>query len=1104
MGTSYGNEVTATTLAALPTLTTTTISAVTSTTATSGGNITYEGISAVTARGVCWGTTPNPTIANSKTTDGTGAGTFTSSITGLLPGTAYYVRAYATNGVGTAYGNELTATTTAILPVLTTAVASSLTSNSVTIGGTITTDGGATVTARGVCWSTTQNPTTANSKTINGTGPGTFVSSVTGLLPGTTYYISAYATKSVGTAYGTQVTITTTALAPTLTTTAISAITSTTATSGGNVTSDGGSAVIARGVCWSTSPSPTISNSKTTDGTGSGTYTSNLTSLLPGKTYYVRAYATNGVGTVYGNELTATTTAILPVLTTAAATSLTPNSVTIGGTITTDGGSTVTARGVCWSTTQNPTTANSKTTDGTGPGTFVSSITGLTLGTTYYITAYATNSIGTAYGTQVTITTTALAPTLTTTAISAITTTTATSGGNISSDGGSAVTTRGICWATTQNPTVANSITTDGTGSGIFTSNLTGLTPGTTYYVKAYATNSIGTTYGNQVNVTTTAITPVLTTTATSAVASTTATSGGNITTDGGSAVTARGVCWAVTQNPTIANSKTSDGTGSGSFTSNLTGLLPSTNYYVKAYATNSIGTNYGDQVTVTTSALAPVLTTTAASAITSTTASSGGNITSDGGTSVTARGVCWAITQNPTVANSITTDGTGSGTFTSNLTGLAPGTTYYAKAYATNSIGTTYGNQVTVSTTAVAPVLTTTAISAISSTTASSGGNISSNGGSAVTARGVCWAVTQNPTIANSMTTNGTGSGTFTSSLTGLLPGTTYYVKAYATNSIGTTYGDQISLTTSAIAPVLTTTTASAITSTTASSGGNITSDGGSAVTVRGVCWNTQQYPTVANSRTTESSGSGTFTSNLTGLAPGTTYYVKAYATNSIGTTYGNQVTFTTTVLPIVFNQDLSYGTVSDIDGNVYKTITIGTQTWMAENLKTTKYRNGDPIAYITDASWGALATGAYCWCNNDAANNKAIYGALYNGYAVADNRNIAPTGWHVPTIAEWNTLITYLNRDLAGGKLKEIGNSHWYFNNTDATNNSGFTALPGGSHFSNGFFYWYGTIGYWWSSTESSPGNAWYLTMANTTSYVNTNTDNKSDGFSVRCVRD
>ena len=191
-----------------------------------------------------------------------------------------------------------------------------------------------------------------------------------------------------------------------ITTTAVTNITGTTATSGGNVISDGGAKITARGVCWSTSPNPTIADNKTIDGSGIGSFTSNITGLLAGTTYFVRAYATNSAGTAYGVQGEFTTLSDTPVVTTSAVTEITNISATCGGNVTISGGEAVTARGVCWSTSENPTTDDSKTSDGTGTGQFSSSLTGLSANTTYYIRSYATNSKGTAYGTQVTFTTT--------------------------------------------------------------------------------------------------------------------------------------------------------------------------------------------------------------------------------------------------------------------------------------------------------------------------------------------------------------------------------------------------------------------------------------------------------------------------------------------------------------------------------------------------------------------------------------------------------------------------------------------------------------------------------------------------------------------------
>ena len=196
--------------------------------------------------------------------------------------------------------------------------------------------------------------------------------------------------------------------------------------------------------------------------------------------------------------------------------------------------------------------------------------------------------------------------------------------------------------------------------------------------------------------------------------------------------------------------------------------------------------------------------------------------------------------------------------------------------------------------------------------------------------------------------------------------------------------------------------------------------------------------------------------------------------------------------------------GTVTDIDGNLYYTVKIGEQWWMLENLRVTHYRNGDAIPNVTDdAEWEGLSTGAYCDYDNDPAN-VATYGRLYNWYAVGDSRNIAPAGWHVPSDDEWQTLVDYLGgSSVAGGKMKEAGTTHWNPPNTGATNESGFSALPGGYRIHYGSFDM-GFYTYFWSSTEYSSSYAWYRSLNYINSQVGRDYYDKRLGISVRCVRD
>lgn len=308
---------------------------------------------------------------------------------------------------------------------------------------------------------------------------------------------------------------------------------------------------------------------------------------------------------------------------------------------------------------------------------------------------------------------------------------------------------------------------------------------------------------------------------------------------------------------------------------------------------------------------------------------------------------------------------------------------------------------------------------------------------------------------------------------------------------------------------PEVSTSTVTAISSTTATSGGNVTNLGDAPFVARGVCWNTSTEPTISNNKTIESGEMGAYTSILTQLTPNTLYYVRAFATNGVGTSYGSTLPFTTSINEIIFNPNLMYETVIDINDNVYKTITIGTQTWMAENLKTTKYNDGTSIPNITNnAEWAGLSTPAYCWYNNDEATNKATYGALYNWYTVNTGK-LCPSGWHVSTYDDWTMLIDYLGGgSVAGGKLKESGTTHWHSDYVwiPGTNESGFTALPGGYRWYDGTFNIMGYFSSWWSSKEYNIDNAYGLGMSCSHSKVETNTysSHKPSGYYVRCVKD
>jgi uncharacterized protein (TIGR02145 family) len=405
-----------------------------------------------------------------------------------------------------------------------------------------------------------------------------------------------------------------------------------------------------------------------------------------------------------------------------------------------------------------------------------------------------------------------------------------------------------------------------------------------------------------------------------------------------------------------------------------------------------------------------------------------------------------------------------------------------------------------------------------LTSCTASITVNVSDDGGSPVTSRGVVWSTSPNPTITSSKVIEGNGKGSFSTTLPNLAPNTTYYIRAFATNDVGTGYGSEIKVTTftGTAVPTVTTIPISDITSTTAKSGGIVTGDCGSVVTTRGVVWSTSPNPTISlTTKTTNGSGIGSFTSSLTGLTPNTTYYVKAYATNESGIGYGQEIAFTT--LSLSFNCGISI--LKDIDGNSYNTLQIGNQCWMKENLKVSKYRDGTVIPLDesggttgigTGQTWSSIKAGARTLYEH-SPSNLATYGYLYNWYSVVDSKGLCPNGWHVPSDSEWTALTDFLGGlSVAGGKMKTTGTTYWNSPNTGATNESGFSVLPGGIRFSDGSFFNIRDFAFFWSTTEYDRLHAWYRSLGVSGDNVRRGSvmsdifDGKLVGASVRCLKD
>jgi uncharacterized protein (TIGR02145 family) len=398
----------------LPKLTTLPIVQVSSSHVFSGGKITNDGNAPVSQRGVVWSTTSSPTTESGlgKTIDGGGMGEFTSEITNLTPGTRYYIRAYAINSQGTAYGNELEFTTSIDLPGLTTSGISEITSGSAKGGGSITNNGGAEILAKGIVWHTIANPSLENNtgKAESANGTGSFECELSDLMPGTTYFVRAFATNEEGVAYGDQVEFTTLAVLPSVVTGQVSNLKTDSAAVTGYVLDEGGAVVTIKGIVYGVAENPSLENnlSSVSMGAGMGEFTAVLSGLTPATAYFARAYAVNSVGTSYGEQIKFTTLQAIypPTVITAQITGINHNSAVGGGNVTESGGAAVFERGMVYSKSPNPTTADSVVNSRRGTGTYISYLQNLDPRTTYYTRAFASNSAGTSYGEQVEFTTT--------------------------------------------------------------------------------------------------------------------------------------------------------------------------------------------------------------------------------------------------------------------------------------------------------------------------------------------------------------------------------------------------------------------------------------------------------------------------------------------------------------------------------------------------------------------------------------------------------------------------------------------------------------------------------------------------------------------------
>ena len=845
-------------------------------------------------------------------------GTCTVQLTQLQPNTHYYYCLYASSGY-TTLRSDIGEFDTAVdgVPAFSEVICSNVTTSSVTLQCELLDNGGYNLLTQGFCYKIVEEGDTEapnQEDMIINVEPNSaeFTATLQDLQPGKTYSVSAYGSNQEGVGYGEAVTFSTqTATAP--------VPSSITPTDTINLSLQVEAYIIAEGVddvtqigfCWSSeTENPTTADlwQDCSSQMGADKFTMLIEDLLPETIYYIRAYGVNSQGTGYGPTFIYTTpSSDKPVVETGEAEEITETTARLTGRIVYEGGNDIISKGFYYSTDADNVTNGTRCYSTTEGEDIVCDLTGLEVAMTYYYCAYAENENGISTGDVKTFTTAGerTAPTVQTNEISNITETSARLNGQITNDGHSNILSKGFYWGTGNNPVQDGTRVISESDGNAFIHDLGNLTAGTTYYVCAYAENSEGTGYGEVVSFSTQAATTVPTVGATtaSAITETEATLSAEITSDGGMDITEKGFCYSSTNaEPTINDNKVISSTEGNSITATLSELTANTVYYARAYATNGRGTSYGavQQFTTADNRTIPTVQTTEASDLGETTARLNGRITNDGESEILSKGFYWSMDSNPIENGTQVVSESEGNDFTYDLSNLTAGTTYYACAYAVNAKGTGHGEVISFATQAATtmPTVGATTVSNITETGAALAAEITSDGGLEITEKGFCYSSTSaEPSINNSKVISTAEGNSITATLSNLTSSTTYYVRAYAVNSKGTSYGAVQQFTTSLTlhVPSVGNTSVSNTTTSTASISASITSDGGAEVTEKGFYYGTNNPPTEADTKVVSTATGDAIMAELTGLTPNTTYYIRAFATNSQGTTLGAVNAFTT-----------------------------------------------------------------------------------------------------------------------------------------------------------------------------------------------------------------
>ena len=596
-------------------------------------------------------------------------------------------------------------------------------------------------------------------------------------------------------------------------------------------------------------------------------------------------------------------------------------------------------------------------------------------------------------------------------------------------------------------------------------------------------------------------------------------------------------------------------------FSATATGLTPATQYYYRYVIWNPSFNYESKSKPFTTNAGTPNVKTVEVSDLTCTTAKVSADVIDGNGSSVKERGVCWGTNVIPTINDDHAPNGSGTGNYSVSLSELLPGQTYCVRAYAINDVGTAYGDTLSFTTVeALLPTVNTSSVVDVEWRTAMCGGEVSNEGGVTVTERGVCWNTSHNPEVSDNYAENGTGTGDFSVEMSGLVAGTTYYVRAYAKNYAGVGYGDEVSFTTKAPElPLVNTDSEVSVSYNVARCNGNVAFDGGLDVTDRGVCWSTNHNPVITDSHASGENGMGSYSVTMTGLNQLTTYYVRAYATNSLGTSYGSEVSFKTLPTPPEGATCAVFSVASGrrmyfSQGNLQYRASDGEWRFAEHQYdiagNNNKYISSSYNGWIDLFGWGTSGwdSGANCYqpwststsyedyypggsCSNSLTGDYAnadwgVYNAISNGGNQAGV-------WRTLTLDEWKYLFNY--RVTSSGIIyaKAIVNNvngiillpdNWSsgcfslnspnMENVDFTSNIisadqwlvleqfGAVFLPGAGSRYNASVNSHGVSGHYWSSTSGgSNGYSGYLFFKD--SDVWQRSSQRFYGSSVRLVR-